>query len=297
MRNPVRKAWQYIQLNKLMTIITTVTVAISLSLFSCFVVLSMTIDKASAAIDESSEITAYLDTDTHDNSETLEVDGKEVPNAEYHRIYTAILEIDGVRQAVFSHRDEELEKLKETSDAYEQLDNDDNPLQDIYIISLERNANIDKIANQIDDIAGVDITKYGGQTIKNVLRFARSARTVGLLASIVMGVIAAFLIYNITRLSIYSRRQEIVTMRLVGARDYHIILPFVYEGVITSTVASVVSSIVMSIGYIFIYYNANVAILLNPLNITVAITLLSLVSAIILGAVATSLSVSRYLKI
>ena len=62
-----------------------------------------------------------------------------------------------------------------------------------------------------------------------------------------------FVIINTIKLAVFSRRQEIMVMRYVGATKAFITTPFVFEGVIIGMVASIASYIVEYYTYMYIH--------------------------------------------
>jgi len=125
---------------------------------------------------------------------------------------------------------------------------------------------------------------------------------VGVVLGIVVGVIAILITFNTIRLTIYSHRQEIEIMRLVGASNWYIRMPFIVEGIIYGVCGVVAASLVMYplLGWLsprvsgFIpgsdvmgYFQANMLI----------IVLIQLAVGVGLGVVSSGIAVRRYLKV
>ena len=62
--------------------------------------------------------------------------------------------------------------------------------------------------------------------------FSASIRNIGLIISILFGVISLLIIFNTIKMGIHYRKQEIKIMKLVGASYHYIMLPFIIEGVL-----------------------------------------------------------------
>ncbi|MFU1822150.1 FtsX-like permease family protein, partial [Enterococcus faecium] len=83
-----------------------------------------------------------------------------------------------------------------------------------------------KIAN----IEGVESVDYGGSNSDQLFSIAKFIRTWGFAGTILLVVVAIFLISNTIRMTIMSRQRDIEIMRLVGAKNSYIRGPFFFEG-------------------------------------------------------------------
>ena len=70
-------------------------------------------------------------------------------------------------------------------------------------------------------------------------------------------VMALLMISNTIKMTITARQTEISIMRMVGASNWYIRLPFMLEGVFIGILGSLVPLLILSIGYIYIYNGAN----------------------------------------
>jgi cell division transport system permease protein len=91
------------------------------------------------------------------------------------------------------------------------------------------------VANSVAAMAGVekkDGVKYGGQTADRFLRNTSIIEAVVGALILLLAVAAVLLIANTIRLSIFARRREIEVMKLVGATNWFVRLPFMLEGML-----------------------------------------------------------------
>ena len=79
---------------------------------------------------------------------------------------------------------------------------------------------------------------YGAAAHRRVLRFVHIAQVILAALMLLLGTAAIVLIANTIRLSIFSRRREIEVMKLVGATNWFVRLPFMLEGMLTGLAAS-----------------------------------------------------------
>jgi cell division transport system permease protein len=112
---------------------------------------------------------------------------------------------------------------------------------------------------------------------------------------------AALLISTTIRLSAFSRRRELGIMRLVGASNFYIQLPFILEGVVAATVGSVLAGgAVLAIVQFFVHgYLAQVLPFTSFVGLADGLLVVPVLigAGILLAALASGLSIRRYLKI
>jgi cell division transport system permease protein len=95
-----------------------------------------------------------------------------------------------------------------------------------------------------DEVSRINYAK-NKEVINKLNALILSVKKIGGILEILLISISILIIYNAIRLSIYSKRQEIEIMRLVGASNAFIRLPYLFEGVFYGTIASVISMIML----------------------------------------------------
>ena len=169
-------------------------------------------------LNQTNEIMAYVD-------ETLS-------DAEAKSIGTKINMIDNVLQADYVSREQALEEFiadhQEEEASFGGLEATD--LRHRFVVVLEDNRLIEETDQAIQDIPGVvkTIAEYemaqGFSTLQDVLHIV----SLGIIA--VLLVVSLLIISNTVKLAMYDRRDEIAIMKMVGATNGFIRLPFVVEG-------------------------------------------------------------------
>ncbi len=157
-------------------------------------------------------------------------------------------------------------------------------------------------ANTKEDIIDKINFDDNADTIKRFTSVTKSVERLGLVLSILAAFIAILVAFNTIRLAIYTSREEISVMRLVGADDNYIRGPFIVEGILYGIVASLFT---IALYYpitkwvsgttenfygginLFDYYINNLPYLL----------LITIALGILLGIIASTLAVRRYLKV
>lgn len=126
--------------------------------------------------------------------------------------------------------------------------------------------------------------------------------------SLVLIVIAAFVMFNTVKLAIYNSREEIAVMRLVGASNYYITMPFVIVGVMQGLVAGIIVMLLLypaliwdeTLFYPFPFFSGESVqeFLLNYfISDFYSIFLIVVGGGIIISAASSFLAVRKYLRV
>lgn len=138
------------------------------------------------------------------------------------------------------------------------------------------------------------------QIIDRLVSITSGARTLGSVLMVVLIIISVLITLNTIRLTIYSARQEISVMRLVGAGTKYIRGPFIVEGILYGLVASVVSMILFF--PITLWFGERMSVFLGLnlhdfyLSNFFQIFLLLFVLGVVLGVISSTIAVRRYLS-
>ena len=193
-----------------------VTVA-CLVIVGSFSILAYNLDEMVEDLNKTSEILVYVDSDLSD--------------AEARSIGTKINTLDNILQATFVSREEALEDFIADHDgdsAFSGVQASD--LRHRYVVSLEDNLLMKQTDEQLKQIPGVAKTDAayelaeGFTTIQSVLHIVSAAVIAVLL------VVSLLIISNTVKLAMYDRKDEIAIMKMVGATNAFIRLPFQVEG-------------------------------------------------------------------
>ena len=170
--------------------------------------------------------------DLNKTNEILVYVESDLPDAEARSVGTKINMVDNVLQSQFVSREEALEEFiadhQEEGDAFTGVLASD--LRHRFVVTLEDNILMEQTVAQIEQIPGVAKinAEYelaeGFSTLQRVLQIA----SVAIIA--VLLVVSLLIISNTVKLSMYDRRDEIAIMKMVGATNGFIRLPFVVEG-------------------------------------------------------------------
>ena len=146
------------------------------------------------------------------------------------------------------------EKYSEYTDLFDRLKSGDNPLTDQFTITYKDNTGVNELKGNLEHMTGM-IYKINCQVeIANTIENVRSGIVfVFVWFLVILIIVSMFVIINTIKLAVFSRRQEIMVMRYVGATNAFITTPFVFEGVIIGLVASIAAYIVQYYTYMYIH--------------------------------------------
>jgi cell division transport system permease protein len=284
------EALRNIRSNFVTTVLTVITIGLSLSVFTLFVVVLINIKGVIKTWGERIHIVAYLK------------DG--VPHGEIDKTAGKINRIAGVERADYISKKEALNILREDLKGYKDILDGitSNPLPSSFEIKVKSeyrdSDGIDKIIKKLRGIGGVDDIQYGQKWVE---RFSAILRFVELFA-IVIGVFLAaaslFIISNTIRLTVYTRREDIEVARLVGASDLYIKAPFFIEGVVQGFVGALLASGILYFELYLLHTNIPSAFAsVVELPFSFAATLASMIFAgVLLGISGSMISLGRFLK-
>jgi cell division transport system permease protein len=162
--------------------------------------------------------------------------------------------------------------------------------------TIKANAVLGKVVKD----AEADV-KWGQNIVENLFAATGIVRTFVLVFVIMLLIVSLVLIGNTIRLAIYSRRKEIGIMRLVGASNWFIRTPFLFEGVIQSILGALlaIATLLAAQSMLVPWLQRNLRFL--PVQISAAtlwqLSGLLLLSAIVIGLAGSGSAVRRYLKV
>ena len=270
----------------LCTTITLIVVAIS-------IVLTYNVNNFTKLIESDMSIVVFLKKDT-DSEQTNIIKNK-------------INAIDGITSCVYKSKTEILEEMMDSDTALSsilsQYTDETNPLLSTFTVKVEDLKKIDEIASKIEIYDGVDYVKYGENAISELINIFDVVRKGCLVIVVALILVTAFLISNTIKIAIIARRKEIEIMRLVGASNLNIKIPFIFEGLIIGIIGSIIPVILTSYGYSIIYKKFNgqlfspILKLVQPIPFVFYVSLALILVGAIVGMIGSYKASRKYLKI
>ncbi len=184
-----------------------------------------------------------------------------------------------------------------------EYDENTNPLLDEYLVKVKDTEKIGTTAKQIKDLSGVSQVKYGEGMVEELVKIFDTVKKIMVVIVIGLVVVTAFLISNTIKITINNRKRQIEIMRLVGASNSYIKMPFFFEGIILGFIGSIIPVLFSLYGYVYLYDKMNgilfteVISLINPNEVMTHLIITLILIGVIVGAIGSSRAVRRYLKI
>ncbi len=137
--------------------------------------------------------------------------------------------------------------------------------------------------------------------IDKLTKIIDSAKTFGIAVTLILAIASILITLNTVRLAIYTAREEIAVMRLVGASNWYIRGPFLVEGFMYGVVAAIATLIIfypltLWLGPVTKNFFGDINIFHYYLAEFGRITVILLASGILLGAASSYLAVMKYLR-
>lgn len=178
---------------------------------------------------------------------------------------------------------------------------DPNALPASYRIKLKDPNSAEAVASRLQGQPGVDEVQFGGEAMKRLLKFTGVVRTILVIAIVLTLGAAILLIANTIRLGIYARRKEIGIMKLVGATNWFIRVPFIFEGTVQAALGALVASALIYAGKVFGLDRMQDAILFLPLTVgsgsIIRMFFTLLLIGIVIGVFGSTLALRRFLEV
>jgi len=258
------------------------SITLSILLIGLFFIFSMNLRSWIGFVREKIEVELFIESGTTDKE--IEV------------LTSKINDVDGINAIELITKEKAAERFKDEfgQDVFEILEF--NPFPASVIIEIDEgyrnHIEISKIKNKLELFTNVEEVFYKKPLLEKIDRYINIIFILASIVGLVITVITIGLIYNTIRLTIYSRKDMIHIMRLVGATESFIRRPFIVEGVIQGFVGSVISSIIIFYGiklietYIYPYLEYHSFVFAGLV-----------VFGVVVGFISAYMSVGKYLKI
>jgi len=179
----------------------------------------------------------------------------------------------------------------------------ENPLKDTFQIKVKEIEQIAETANMIEKIEGIDSVNYGETMVNKFLSAFKMIEKGTILAIVLLILVTVFLIINTIKLTIFSRKREISIMRVVGASNFSIKMPFVVEGMVLGIFGAIIPIILVIYGYYALYKHFGGQIfspliqLIKPEPFVYMVSLIILAIGMLVGMIGSYRAVRKYLKV
>ncbi len=264
---------------------------ITLILVAVAVVAAANVNNATRLIEDELTIVTYLK--------------KDVTEEQIENIKSEISSYKNIEEVTFKSKDEWKLEMSEYDDSFKTVLNylDENPLMDSFVLKVNDVKKLSETSEYIKAINGVDTVKYGEGMVEQVISVFDIVQKIVVVVVIALVVVTSFLISNTIKLTIFSRRNEIEIMRLVGASNITIKLPFLFEGFIIGLIGSIIPVCITIYGYVILYSRlhgklfSNMIMLIKPYPFVFGVSLIVIAIGALVGMYGSIKAVRKYLKV
>ena len=280
---------QQVNRNRLMSVFSVATSAVMLLMLGSFLVMVASLNVTLRALEQKVNVVAYLK------------DGADP--AAVQNLHDSLLKDARVASVTLITKQQALVRMQQTLGSQSKLlaQLGDNPLPASFEIALKSAGSAPQIAQLVQSDPAVESVDYQQGVVDRLLAITGFLRLAGLGLVVGLAIIALFIIINTTRIAVYGRRQEIEIMKLVGATDWFVRGPFLFEGMALGFMGAVVSCCLLAASYRPII--AKIASLLTFLPLDFDPLLLPKLLGVVLGgglavgAAGSYISVRRFLDV
>ncbi len=289
----IRDAFKSVFRNFSLSLASISCISITLIIVAVALLASLNVDNFAKMIKEDVTIVVFIN--------------REVPSDKINVIRAKLDQIENISSIEYKSKDSIKNEMQSSSDTLESIMKDwqdeNNPLKDTFQVKVDDIEKIENTASQIKKIEGVDSVNYGETMINKFLAAFKMLEKGTILAVILLIIVTVFLIINTIKLTIFSRKREISIMRLVGASNFSIKMPFVIEGMVLGLIGSIIPILVIIYGYYAVYKHFGGQIfsplikLITPEPFIYIISLVVLVIGVVVGMIGSYQAVRKYLKV
>jgi len=217
--------------NRLMTIAAILTVAVSLSLVGTALLLKQGVGQATTQWQHGVSVELFL-------KPSVSASQKSAVQQQLHQL-------PYVQSCVFRSQAFDFNEAKHllSPDEAQALTAGSTPSSERCVLNNPSQAQA--IAKQFDGYPGVRDVESPNQAIKNMESVTKILQWVFLILALILLLSASVLILNTIRLAIFARRREVSVMKLVGATNWFIRIPFMFEGVVQGLLGAIVATVVV----------------------------------------------------
>jgi len=289
----IRDAFKSVGRNFSLSLASISCIIVTLVIVAISVVVSYNVENFSSELKKDLTIVAFV--------------SNEADSYDLGKLKLDIENISNVSSVEFKDKKEIKDEMMAEDEAFKNAmsdwDEEENPLQHTYLVKVLDIEKIGETATAIKNLDGIDVVKYGEGMVDQLVTVFKAIERVAMIAVIALVLMTMFLIVNTIKLTIFSRKREISIMRLVGASNFAIKLPFVVEGMILGFIGSIIPVCIMIYGYYALYNYfggrlfTDLIKLVSPEPFIYIASLIVVGIGILVGMLGSARAVKKYLKV
>lgn len=235
------RAMANIRQNFLISLLTVVTIAVSLLLISLFLLVFVNLESLADSWSEKVQVTGYFD--------------HELSPPELAALTSKLRQLPGTDKVAYVSRSDALKRFKDRLKGQEALLEGvpADILPSSVDIRLKRDyrqtEEVEAYVARLKKATGITEVQYGEEWVKRFSTFMNFMRLVGAILGVFLTLAVVFIVSNTIKLTIYSRKEELEVMELVGGTPFFIKAPFLIEGVVQGMTGGVIALVILAASY------------------------------------------------
>jgi cell division transport system permease protein len=287
----VRETASNLWRNRLMTIAAVLTVAVSLSLVGAALLLRQGSANATGTLERGTQVTVWMEPNA--NAQEISAVGTELSQLNYV-----------TQPCAYWNKARNFTEARRLlpSDVFQATTQAEMPTS--YWCTPVALSDAAQVVHTFSGTAGVLSVTEPQQTIHNEETVINVSKWVCLAIAIVLIISAAVLILNTIRMAIFARRREVSVMKLVGATNWFIRIPFMSEGLLQGLFGSLLAAVVVYFVYLFINHEGSgktTSNIFTAMHMSGSEVLLTNVVVVIvgmaIGSIGSAIAIRRFLDV
>ena len=276
------EAFRSIRRVPLMSTVAVGTISLSLLVFGLFLTVTYNVRLSLQEVRSRVDVEAFLE--------------EGVPEEARRRLQGEIATIPGVAAVRFISKEQAQARFAaDFGDSLLAL-LESNPLPASFVVQLTEDrrsaAGVESVAARIQDLTGVDEVVWGRGWITRLDELILVLSAVSVLIGLVVSLASVFVISNTVKLTVWARRDAIEIMKLVGASDRYVKLPFLIEGTLQGLTGSLFSLLMLYLIFLYAAPGLGGVVFLPRVGSLAVIGM-----GTVLGAIGSQVSLKQFLEV
>ena len=230
-------------------------------------------------------------------------------------LQSKVLQVEGVASVVYVSKSDALKRLENSSEEGKKLAKSaneiGNPLPaslEVKLVKIDDISTVNQKIRALPEASVITETSFDSRddnrkgVVENIIKISNGITRVGAVLSGVFLVISLLIIFNTIRMAIFTRREEVEIMKLVGATKWFVRGPFIVEGamygVFGATIAVIALIPVGRAAAQFLSEKLNAGAAVSYFGTNFGLIILAIYGVgIVIGALSSWLAISRHLKV
>ncbi|MBE6938625.1 MAG: ABC transporter permease [Ruminococcaceae bacterium] len=222
------------------------------------------------------------------------------PDSTAESVKASVEALDNIASVTYVSKEDALESMRDDfGDLLDGLE-EDNPLRDGFVVTLEDQELMEATVEALGQIKGVVKISYNGDVAEKFVDVRNFIAMLGIGVIAVLAVVSVLIVTYSVRISAYTKREEIEIMKIVGATDGFVRAPFVIEGITLGLIGAAVSYGIVLAVYLKAFVPG-----IEKLNFVSAVPfsefalplgLIYVAAGVLMGVFGGTLAINRYLK-